>query len=102
MILAAVNAATGWDLAMDDLLILGKRILTLKRLINIRRGLTRANDRLPDLLLKPLRDSGTEGKVPDVGILLAGAYAEFGWDPETGVPTRETLQQLGINSNLEM
>jgi len=99
MILAAVNAATGWDLDMDDLLILGKRILTLKRLINLRRGLTRDNDRLPDLLLKPLRNSGTEGKVPDVGILLAGAYAEFGWDPETGIPTRETLNRLGINSS---
>ena len=51
LILAAVNAATGWDLKVVDLLVLGKRILTLKRLINLRRGLTRLNDRLPDLLL---------------------------------------------------
>jgi len=96
LILSAVNAATGWDLKMVDLLVLGKRILTLKRLINLRRGLIRLNDRLPDLLLKALPDGGTGGKVPDVEVLLAGAYAEFGWDPETGVPTEETLKKLGI------
>jgi aldehyde:ferredoxin oxidoreductase len=64
--------------------------------LNLRRGLTRADDRLPDLLLKPLDDGGTEGTVPDVETLLAGAYAEYGWDPETGQPTRETLERLGL------
>ena len=49
-------------------------------------GLTRANDRLPELLLKPLAEGGAAGFVPDVPTLLAGAYAEFGWDPETGRP----------------
>jgi len=84
-LLAALNAVTGWGLAVDDLLPLGKRILTLKRQLNLRRGLTRAAERLPDLLLQPL-DGGTEGNVPDLDALLAGAYAEYGWDMETGVP----------------
>jgi aldehyde:ferredoxin oxidoreductase len=92
----ALNAATGWDLESDDLMTLGKRIVTLKRLLNMRRGLTRANDRLPDLLLKPL-EGGTEGNVPDVGVLLAGAYEEYGWNPETGRPTQPTLDELGLS-----
>ncbi len=54
LLLAALNSATGWGLAVDDLLTLGKRIVTIKRLLNFKLGLTRANDRLPDLLLKPL------------------------------------------------
>ena len=95
-LLAALNGVTGWDLEADDLMTLGKRIVTLKRLLNLRRGLTRADDRLPDLLLKPLDDGGTEGTVPDVDTLLAGAYAEYGWDQETGRPTQETLERLGL------
>jgi aldehyde:ferredoxin oxidoreductase len=96
-LLAATNAATGWNLDAGDLMTLGKRIVTVKRMLNLRRGLTRDNDRLPDLLLKPLNEGGTEGTVPDVEVLLSGAYAEYGWDPETGKPTRETLEELGLN-----
>jgi aldehyde:ferredoxin oxidoreductase len=92
---AALAAVTGWDLQGEELLTIGKRIVTLKRVLNMRRGLTRANDRLPDLLLKPL-EGPTEGNVPDVDVLLAGAYDEYGWDPETGRPTRETLEELGL------
>jgi len=94
-LVGALRAATGWDLQGEDLLTMGKRIVTLKRALNMRRGLTRANDRLPDLLLKPL-EGGTEGNVPDLGTLLAGAYAEYGWDPETGRPTRQTLDELDL------
>jgi aldehyde:ferredoxin oxidoreductase len=95
-VLAALNGATGWGLETDDLMTLGKRIVTLKRLLNLRRGVTRADDRLPDLLMRPLADGGTEGTVPDVDTLLAGAYAEYGWDPETGKPTPETLEEFGL------
>jgi aldehyde:ferredoxin oxidoreductase len=96
-LLRALNAATGWDMEPDDLMTAGKRIVTLKRLINLRRGLTRADDDLPDLLLKPLDNGGTEGVVPDLEELLAGAYSEFGWNPETGRPTPETLEHLGLS-----
>ena len=97
-LLAALNGATGWGLQAEELITLGKRIATLKRLLNLRRGLTRANDRLPDLLMRPLNSGGTEGRVPDVETLLAGAYAEYGWDPETGKPTPQTLEGLGLGS----
>jgi len=97
-LLAALNGATGWGLQAEDMITLGKRIATLKRLLNLRRGLTRANDRLPDLLMRPLNSGGTEGRVPDVETLLAGAYAEYGWDPETGKPTPQTLEGLGLGS----
>jgi aldehyde:ferredoxin oxidoreductase len=95
-LLAALNASTGWELGPDDLLTLGKRIVTLKRMLNLRRGLARADDRLPNLLMQPLDDGGTEGTVPDLGVLLSGAYAEYGWDPATGEPTLETLERLGL------
>jgi aldehyde:ferredoxin oxidoreductase len=96
-ILRAVNGVTGWGLAPDDLMTLGRRIVALKRALNIRRGLSPVDDRLPDLLMKPLDEGGTEGRVPDLDTLLAGAYAELGWDPESGEPTKETLGALDVD-----
>ena len=95
-LLAALNSATGWGLEPEGIVTLGKRLVTLKRMLNFRLGLTREDDRLPELLLKPLADGGAEGMVPDVETLLAGAYAELGWDPETGRPTRKTLEELDL------
>ncbi len=96
-LLAALNGVTGWGLEADDLMMLGKRIITLKRLLNLRLGVTRADDRLPDLLMRPL-EGGTEGTVPDVDLLLTGAYAEYGWHPETGHPTEDGLRGLGLDT----
>jgi aldehyde:ferredoxin oxidoreductase len=86
LLVGAINAATGWNLEAMDLVPLGKNIVNIKRLLNFKLGMTRLDDRLPELLLKPLEKGGSAGIVPDVPTLLAGAYAEFGWDPETGRP----------------
>jgi aldehyde:ferredoxin oxidoreductase len=96
--LTALKCTTGWDLKAKDLSTMGKRILTLKRMLNMRRGITRADDTLPSLLLQPLKEGGTEGNVPNMDVLLKGAYAELGWDPSTGRPTRETMAELGLDS----
>jgi aldehyde:ferredoxin oxidoreductase len=96
--LTALKCVAGWDLKAEDLSDMGKRILTMKRMLNVRRGITRADDTLPSLLLKPLKEGGTEGNVPDMEVLLKGAYAELGWDPGTGRPTRETIARLGLDS----
>jgi aldehyde:ferredoxin oxidoreductase len=100
-LLQALNTATGWNLASDDLMTLGKRIVALKRMFNVRRGVGVADDSLPDLLLKPLAEGGTEGYVPDLGTLLAGAYAELGWDSETGQPSPEVLGAWGLGFTIE-
>jgi aldehyde:ferredoxin oxidoreductase len=96
-LLQAVNAATGWGLTPDDLRTVGRRIAALKRMLNVRRGVSGGDDRLPDLLLQPLDEGGTEGEVPDLETLLAGAYDELGWDPESGEPTREALIALELD-----
>jgi aldehyde:ferredoxin oxidoreductase len=88
LILRALTAITGWSLDESDLIDAGIRILALKRTINLRRGLSRADERLPALLTKPL-DGPTNGHTPDQAPLIAGAYDELGWDPETGKPSEE-------------
>ncbi|MFV1948734.1 MAG: aldehyde ferredoxin oxidoreductase family protein [Anaerolineales bacterium] len=96
-ILNALNAATGWDYNLDELLDTGKRIFTLKRIINHNLGSSKADDRLPDFMLKPLQDGGTLGFIPDLALLLKGAYQEHGWDSETGMPPEETKKRLRLD-----
>ncbi len=85
-LLAALNASTGWGLEADGLITLGKRIVDIKRRLNFKLGMNKADDRLPDLLLKPLKEGGAAGYKADMPTLLAGAYAEFDWDAESGYP----------------
>jgi aldehyde:ferredoxin oxidoreductase len=96
-ILNALNAATGWDYSLDELLDAGKRIFSLKRIINRNLGSSKSDDRLPEIMLKPLSDGGTLGFVPDLDPLLKGAYREHGWDGETGMPTDETIKRLRLD-----
>jgi aldehyde:ferredoxin oxidoreductase len=75
----------------------GERAWNLKRLLNLRLGLTRVNDTLPKALLKPFTDGGSAGFTPDLPAMLAAYYAARGWDPRTGAPTAERLALLGLH-----
>ncbi|MCK4570702.1 hypothetical protein KAT84_02005 [Candidatus Bipolaricaulota bacterium] len=95
LVLEALNSIAGWELTLDDLITTGKRILAVKRWINQQRGSTGEDDRLPVLLSKPLDSGGTLGSVPDMDIMLAGAYDELGWD-EDGFVSEKALRALGV------
>jgi aldehyde:ferredoxin oxidoreductase len=92
-----VNAATGREETVASLNRAGERILTLKRLINLNLGFTRADEVLPRLLTQPLTDGNTEGFVPDADVMLAEYYRERDWDLGTGRPSRAKLAKLGLN-----
>jgi aldehyde:ferredoxin oxidoreductase len=92
-----INAACGLDWTVEDMLRCGERGWNLKRAINNRMGLTRANDKLPKALLAPFPDGGSAGFVPDLPEMLSAYYEARGWDPETGRPSREKLLELGLD-----
>ncbi|HKJ38919.1 MAG TPA: aldehyde ferredoxin oxidoreductase family protein [Anaerolineales bacterium] len=92
-----ISAACGLDWSVDDMMKFGERSWNLKRAINNRLGLTRANDKLPKALLTPYPDGGSEGFVPDIDAMLASYYDARGWDKETGKPSREKLSELGMD-----
>jgi len=77
-ILKAIEQTTGWSLSPEDLLQSGREILRLKREINRKRGMDQQDDRLPDVFLRGLPEGGTQGVIPDLGLLLAGAHSELG------------------------
>lgn len=91
-----LNAATGWNWTADDLMRTGERLFNLKRLINLRLGVTGADDTLPHrLLYEPRPAGGSAGVLPDLGYMLSRYYELRGWDAP-GRPTRERLQTLGL------
>jgi aldehyde:ferredoxin oxidoreductase len=98
MVLSLVNAACGLDWTLEDLLRSGERGWNLKRAINHRLGLRRADDTLPKALLRPYADAGerTGGFAPELEPMLAAYYTARGWDPATGRPTPEKLARLGL------
>jgi aldehyde:ferredoxin oxidoreductase len=91
-----VSAATGREESLTSLSQAGERIFTLKRLINLKFGLTRADEVLPNLLGRPLKEGGTEGFVPDAELMLTEYYAERDWDIRTGRPSQAKLIALGL------
>ena len=91
-----VNVAMGWDWSADELLHVGERLVNLKRLINLRLGVTCADDTLPErLLTEPRPSGGAEGVLPDLDLMLEEYYRERGWTPE-GVPSPARLDALGL------
>ncbi len=91
-----INAACGLEWTKEEMMKAGERAWNLKRAINNRMGLTRANDKLPKALLTPHPDGGSAGFVPDLEGMLFAYYAARGWDETTGKPTREKLIELGM------
>jgi len=92
-----VNAATGFAYpAVRDLERVGERISTLARLFNVREGLRRADDTLPERnRLQPMSGGPAAGQVVDLEPMLDEYYRLMGWD-QNGVPTPERLKNLGL------
>ena len=95
-----MEAVTDLTYTPDDVLQVGERINNLAHAFNVREGLTRADDTLPErLLTEPLKGGASKGHFisrEELDQMLDEYYAERGWDVETGVPTREKLEELGL------
>lgn len=93
-----LRTATGFDFTKDVLDKIGERIFNLERAFNVREGFTRADDTLPERLLKePLREGKSKGHVVDLEPMLEEYYEARGWDAKTGIPTRKKLEELGLD-----
>jgi len=91
-----LNLAMGWDWDPDDLIRTGERLFNLKRMINVRLGITRADDTLPRRLLTQARPTGSAaGVLPDLEAMLEEYYQLRGWTAE-GVPAEKKLWEMGL------
>ncbi|MBI2853718.1 MAG: aldehyde ferredoxin oxidoreductase family protein [Chloroflexi bacterium] len=92
-----LNFVTGWGMGLDEFMRSGERIFNLKRMINVRRGISRKDDFLPPRLLTLPR--GGKSEFPDhlipMGTLLKSYYEHRGWSEE-GIPTKQKLAELDL------
>ena len=87
-IINLLSEASGHLWTLSEVMKAGERAWNLKRIHNLRYGLTPKSEKLPKLLLQSLPDGGQDGHVPDVELLLGEYYAASSWDRETGWPTQ--------------
>ncbi len=93
-----VNAATGWNLTPAEYLRIGQRIQTLRQMFNIREGIDPKSLKINRRLLgePPQQNGPNRGVTYDLDALMKAYWQEIGWDPETGIPTRATLDDLDL------
>ena len=98
-VLTAINVVTGWDLSMADLLKIGERATNMARVFNAREGFTRKDDTLPERIFQPLENGALAGQSyprDEFETALTHLYELKGWNLQTGTPTRERLEALGL------
>jgi aldehyde:ferredoxin oxidoreductase len=96
--LQIVKATTGWNVSMFELLNVARRAVTLARVFNVREGFEPADDKLPERIFVPFTEGAMAGRQlskADYEEAKQLYYGMMGWD-ENGVPTKATLEELGI------
>jgi aldehyde:ferredoxin oxidoreductase len=100
-----INGATGLNYDSEKVSQFGQRVETLIRLFNIREGITRADDILPpkfwqEETIGPSKNMMSFINQDDFEKSLDKYYALRGWN-NWGIPTRETIEKLGLASLIE-
>jgi aldehyde:ferredoxin oxidoreductase len=95
-----LSASTGWDIKARDLLEVGERVLNLQRLFNMREGLSRKDDILPERIKQKPAFGFYEKEdlcaIKDFEGMLDEYYEARKWDIKTGMPSKEKLKELGL------
>jgi len=93
-----IQAATGWDISDREILTIGERILTLRRIFNCREGIRIEDVRLPRRVLgRPGFQKGPLANLTLDPEARVKAYCEeLGWDPVTGEPSARKVKELGL------
>jgi aldehyde:ferredoxin oxidoreductase len=92
------NGATGWDYTFDEYLTIGQRIKTMRHAFNLRENRNYFKFRLPNRArgVPPLKKGLNAGIAYDFDKAERCYFQAMGYDPETGMPLKETLQTLGL------
>ncbi|MBI2878046.1 MAG: 4Fe-4S binding protein [Candidatus Tectomicrobia bacterium] len=96
----AISVGTDRPIDAAGLLAEAERVHQLERAFNTREGLTRRDDTLPGIFLGKGGPRGKARKAlltkEELEQMKDEYYARRGWDLEAGIPTRATLERLGL------
>ena len=91
------NACTGADCTLEEFVRIGERVVNLERAYIVREGFRRADDTVPRRMLEePVADSHIPPIGKDLDKMLDDYYQQRGWNVDSGIPNRETLNKLGL------
>ena len=91
-----LNAATGTNWTVEQLLEIGDRIYNIERMFNKAAGMKPEDDRLPKRLLQePVANGPSKGMTSQIELTLPQYYEARGW--VNAFPTDETLRKLGLD-----
>ncbi len=96
----AIQAVTGWDLDVEELLQVGERRLNLLQVFNAREGFSREDDKLPKKFFRALKGGASDGlllKEENIEAAKSAYYEKVGWDIKTTHPTSAKLSELGLD-----
>ena len=95
-----INAVTGWNTSLWELLKVGEKHNTMSRIFNLREGLTKDDDMLPDRFFKSLDGKGLNaGQSIDrnqFNAAISTYYQLSGWNNE-GVPEESKITELELS-----
>ncbi|MCK4687688.1 MAG: hypothetical protein KAT66_06140, partial [Candidatus Lokiarchaeota archaeon] len=105
------NAVTGFNMQLDDLRIAAERTWNLLKIMNIKEGFSRKDDKFPEEWFKPLKFGENILKFQDffgetiitpevANQLLDDYYDERGWDKIRGIPMQEKIKELSLEMYL--
>ncbi|MEW5786100.1 MAG: aldehyde ferredoxin oxidoreductase family protein [Bacillota bacterium] len=95
-----VEAVTGWETSLYELMEAGERGLVMARMYNLREGFTKQDDNIPPRLTEPLLNGAASGERINPQVLKQAVqdyYAVMGWSEKTGIPGRGKLLSLGLD-----
>ena len=93
-----IQNTIGIKFGLEEVKLYGERIANIKRLFNIKMGLTPKDDRLPKILTRPFNSGGSAGRTPDFAKLKKLFYKFRDWEISTGKPSKNKLKQLGLDT----
>lgn len=90
-----LSAITGWNnLTPAKVMTIGERITNLQRAFNVRMGIRKEDDVLPQRFFTPHKEGGAANKIPPMALMMSEYYKTRGW--RNGIPTKDKLIELGL------
>jgi aldehyde:ferredoxin oxidoreductase len=93
---AMINAATGFNMSVDEMMQVGSRIWNMERQFNLDAGMDPKEDTLPKRFFEePAKEGPNKGQIHRLPEMLPKFYELRGWTAD-GRPTPETLKELSL------
>jgi aldehyde:ferredoxin oxidoreductase len=94
-----LSSVTGWNITMDDVMLLGERIGVIRHLFNLREGINPLKTKVPGRVLgiPPLKAGNMKGITVDADTFIKEYLELVDWDAETARPSEKRLKMLGLD-----